>query len=100
MPCRSSSSIRSLSCPFPAAPVHTPTAGRRPARLEPNVRVYLLTGGQHSPAGTPSMNGVQQLSNPLESRWAMRKLLADMNRWIADGVEPPPSAYPRIADGT
>ena len=30
----------------------------------------------------------------------MRKLLVSMNRWITDGVEPPPSAYPRLDHGT
>lgn len=29
----------------------------------------------------------------------MRRLLVSMNRWITDGVEPPPSAYPRLDQG-
>src|SRR5437867_12820130 len=40
------------------------------------------------------------MSNPLEYRWSMRKLLVSMNQWIADGTEPPPSTLPRISDGT
>jgi hypothetical protein len=30
----------------------------------------------------------------------MRALLLALDRWVRDGVEPPPSTYPRIADGT
>jgi hypothetical protein len=30
----------------------------------------------------------------------MRALMLGFDRWVRDGVEPPPSTYPRIADGT
>jgi hypothetical protein len=30
----------------------------------------------------------------------MRALMLAFDRWVRDGVEPPPSTYPRIADGT
>jgi hypothetical protein len=30
----------------------------------------------------------------------MRTLLVSMNRWVTEGIEPPPSAYPRIDQGT
>src|SRR5262249_43947163 len=33
-------------------------------------------------------------------RWAMKALLVAMDRWEAEGTPPPPSRYPRIADGT
>jgi len=66
-----------------------------------NVRAYLYTGGTHGVAAFPPNRGVgQQLNNPLDYRWAARKLLVSLNRWIADGVEPPPSAYPRISNGS
>jgi hypothetical protein len=42
----------------------------------------------------------QQRNNPLDYRWAMKALLLAMDRWTADGTAPPPSRYPRIADGT
>lgn len=80
---------------------HTTIDGKEDAQLMSNVRAYLLTGGQHGVGNFPPSRTIgQQLSNPLEYRWAMRKLLVSMNHWIADGSEPAPSAYPRIDNGT
>src|SRR5262249_58142374 len=31
---------------------------------------------------------------------ALRALMVAFERWVGGGVEPPPSVYPRIADGT
>ena len=30
----------------------------------------------------------------------LRAMLVNLDRWVSDGVEPPPSAVPRLADGT
>ena len=30
----------------------------------------------------------------------MRAALVNLDRWVSEGVEPPPSAFPRLADGT
>jgi len=80
---------------------HTTIDGKEDVRMMPNVRAYLFAGAQHGPAAFPPPRTVgQQLNNPLEYRWSMRKLLLSMNRWIADGTEPPPSTIPRINDGT
>lgn len=84
-----------------ASLVHTTVDGRADVRLPPNVHVYLLSAGQHGVASFPPARTIgQQLNNPLDYRWAMRSLLVAMNRKITDGTAPPPSAYPRIADGT
>jgi Alpha/beta hydrolase domain len=84
-----------------ASLVHTTIDGREDMPLPPNSRVYLLTAGQHGVAAFPPARTIgQQVNNPLDYRWFMRTLLVSMNRWVADGTEPPPSAYPRIADGT
>jgi hypothetical protein len=40
------------------------------------------------------------LNNPNDYRWSMRSLVLSMDRWIKDGVEPPPSRYPLVADKT
>jgi hypothetical protein len=80
---------------------HTTIDGKEDVRLMSNVRAYLFAGAQHGPAAFPPPRTVgQQMSNPLEYRWSMRKLLVSMNRWITDGGEPPPSNVPRIEDGT
>ena len=84
-----------------AALHHINVSGDQDAELMPNVRLYLFTGGQHGVGPFPPrvQNG-QQLSTPLDYRWASRKLLLSLGRWISEGVEPPPSAYPRVDDGT
>jgi hypothetical protein len=38
--------------------------------------------------------------NPLVYTPVIRALFRAMDRWIADGVEPPASRYPRLSDGT
>ncbi|MGH9382873.1 MAG: alpha/beta hydrolase domain-containing protein [Vicinamibacterales bacterium] len=80
---------------------HTTVDGQKDMPLPANVRAYLLAAGQHGVASFPPSRTIgQQMNNPLDYRWVMRTLLVAMNRWTADGVSPPPSALPRIADGT
>jgi hypothetical protein len=38
--------------------------------------------------------------DPLNYRWAQRKLLVSLNKWITDGIAPAPSAVPRLDNGT
>jgi hypothetical protein len=80
---------------------HTTIDGKEDARMMPNVRAYLFAGGSHGVAAfPPTRTSGQQFNDPLDYRWAARKLLLSMQRWTADGIEPPPSAYPRIDNGT
>jgi hypothetical protein len=80
---------------------HTTIDGTKDARLPSNVRGYLLSAGQHGVAGFPPTRSIgQQLNNPLDYRWAMRALLVAMNTWVTDGTAPPPSALPRVDNGT
>jgi hypothetical protein len=84
-----------------ASLIHTTVDGKQDAVVPPNVRIYLLAAGQHGVAGFPPSRTIgQQENNPLDYRWPMRSLLMSMQRWVADGAQPPASAYPRIADGT
>jgi hypothetical protein len=84
-----------------ASLIHTTIDGENDAPLMDNVRIYLLTAGQHGPAGFPPAQTIgQQRNNPLDYRWAMKALLLAMDRWTANGTAPPPSRYPHIADGT
>jgi hypothetical protein len=80
-----------------ASLLHTTVDGKEDAQLMANVRVYLYAGGSHGVAAFPPTRGSgQQLNDPLDYRWAARKLLASLNRWATDDTAPPPSAYPRI----
>jgi len=84
-----------------ASLIHTTIDGTADAPLMDNVRIYLLSAGQHGPAAFPPTQTIgQQRNNPLDYRYAMKALLSAMDRWTKDGTAPPPSRYPRIADGT
>ena len=84
-----------------ASLIHTTIDGTADAPLMDNVRIYLLAAGQHGPAGFPPTQTIgQQRNNPLDYRWAMKALLVAMDRWTKAGALPPPSRYPRIADGS
>ena len=84
-----------------ASLIHTTVDGKADAPLLDNVRIYLLTAGQHGPGAFPPVQTIgQQRNNPLDYRWSMKALLLAMDRWTAKDVAPPPSRYPRIADGT
>jgi hypothetical protein len=69
------------------------------------VRTYIMASTQHAvpalplPAQQPFGN-CQQQANPNPQIWTMRALLAAFTGWVRDGVAPPPSVVPRIADGT
>ena len=80
---------------------HTTIDGTKDAPLPANVRGYLLSAGQHGVAAFPPRRSIgQQMNNPLDYRWVMRALLVSMNRWVTDGTAPPPSALPRVDQGT
>ena len=80
--------------------IHTTLDGSRDAEIPATTRIYFLTGAQHGPRNfPPSRSGTQYLSNPMDYRWAMRALLAAFDKWVKDGVAPPPSRYPRIDRG-
>jgi hypothetical protein len=84
-----------------ASLIHTTIDGKADAEIPANTRIYLFAGGQHGPAPFPPRQSIgQQVNNPNDYRLGMRALLAAMDRWVSEGTEPPPSAYPRIADGT
>ena len=77
--------------------LHTDVEGKVDAGLDPSVRIYMIAGTAHN-----SMTGgvYQSPVNRATTRPVMRALLVALDRWVADGVEPPESRYPRIDDGT
>jgi len=76
-------------------------AGVKDAPIAPATRIYFLTGCQHGPSPFPPERGeAQNLANPNNYRWTLRALLVALDRWVKDGEEPPPSRYPKIADGS
>ena len=79
--------------------VVTDPAGERDSEIPPEVRVYVFGGTQHGPAARPHDRG-QLPPSPTPFRPFQQALFLAMDRWITDGTPPPPSVYPRIADGT
>ena len=86
--------------------VHTDPTGSRDADLPANTRVYMIASAPHGPGPFPPMSNVgggmtgRALLNPLNYSPAVRALFRGLDRWIVDDVPPPPSQYPKIADGT
>lgn len=84
-----------------ASLIHTTIDGSADAPMMDNVRIYLLSAGQHGPGPFPPAQTIgQQRNNPLDYRWAMKALLLAMDRWVAAGTTPPASHYPAVRDGT
>lgn len=82
--------------------VHTDPLGQRDAEIPPEVRIYTFAGTQHGPGdgiAKPRSSG-QLPTNPADYRPFLRGLLTALDAWITQGVLPPPSVYPRIADNT
>ena len=96
-----------------ASLAHTNAEGTRDVASGPSVRVYHFAGTEHglgvwpptweklAPAdpSEPSENS-QNLRNTIDYAPLLRACLVNMDRWVTEGVEPPPSRHPCLADGT
>ena len=83
----------------------TDPLGRTDVADPPNVRTYIMASTQHGAASLPlaahaPFGNCQQQPNPNPQIWTMRALMTAFTAWVREGVEPPPSAKPSIADGT
>ncbi len=84
-----------------AALVHTTADGTGDLAIPANIRVYFFAGNQHGPGVFPPTAGAgQQMGNPTDYWWNMRALFVALDKWVRDGVAPPASRHPRLADGT
>ena len=84
-----------------ASLIHTTIDGTKDAPVAPTTRIYFLTGCQHGPSGFPPQRGdAQNPANPNNYRWTLRALLVALDAWVHTGEDPPPSRYPKIADGS
>lgn len=81
---------------------HTDPLGTLDAAIPDNVRFYAIGGSQHgSGTGQPGAAAAGQLPNN-PNMWTpfADTLLAALVSWVSDDTPPPPSRYPKIADGT
>ena len=96
-----------------ASLLHTDPDGERDLAHGPNVRVYHYAGTEHglgiwppsdvqlAPADpTGAVDKSQNLRGVVDYSALLRAGLVSLDRWVAEGVEPPPSRHPRLADGT
>lgn len=80
--------------------VTTDTVGRRDTTPPETVRIYLLASTQHVVRQIMPKGVCGAPYNSVDYRPALRALTLALDRWVAEGTAPPPSRYPRIADGT
>lgn len=90
-----------------AALAHIDTAGRHDLAEHPATRRYLFSSAQHTPGfpGQPRKNaGTGTIArypiSVVDYLPLHRAALINLDRWITEGIEPPPSRHPRISDGT
>jgi len=88
-----------------AALIHVTADGERDATISDDVRIYHFTGLQHFSGPFPPAKGTgdllgQKPESPLPVQYFWRAMIANMDAWVRSGEPPPPSSYPKIADGT
>jgi hypothetical protein len=86
--------------------IHTDPSGTHDVDPPAEERIYMIAGHQHG-RGMPVLNDVTPIGargannfNMVDGITAIRAFLVNLDRWASEGVEPPPSAFPRLADGT
>ena len=86
--------------------VHTDPTGTADVAPASTSRIFLIASAPHiigrfPPAPNPSAVFLGQASmNTLVYAPVVRALFDALDAWVAEGREPPPSRYPRLADGT
>ena len=85
--------------------IHISADGKQDAPISDNLRIYHFTGEQHFPGPWPPAKGQgdllgQEPESPLPIQYFWRAMIANMDAWVRNQTQPPPSSYPKIADGT
>jgi hypothetical protein len=96
-----------------ASLIHTDPDGRRDLPHGPHVRIYHFAGTEHGlgvwpptdsqPAPADPTGGVERSRNlrgVVDYSPLLRACLVHLDRWVVDGVEPPATRHPRVADGS
>jgi hypothetical protein len=86
--------------------IHTDPAGTRDIEPPADERLYVVAGHQHG-SGVPRLIDATAVGargannfNMVDGLTPQRAFLINLDRWVSEGVEPPPSTFPRLADGT
>jgi hypothetical protein len=82
--------------------LHTTVDGGNDLEPLANERIYHLASGQHYVTPFPPSvrlgDGPAYSTNPLDFLVTLRALYSALEAWVAEGEEPPPSTFPRIAE--
>lgn len=87
--------------------IHIDPAAEHDLSPSADSRAYLFAGTQHGPGTVPqgrlnTNDGAMGRYgfNTVEYSPLLRAALLNLDRWVTEGVEPPPSQHPRLEDGT
>ncbi len=87
--------------------IHTDIDGTRDVEPPEDARIYLLASTQHGPGTAPLVDTDANTGargahgfNAVDYAPLLRAALVNLDRWVTDGTPPPPSVFPRLADGT
>jgi hypothetical protein len=90
-----------------ASLIHTTPDGAADLPEDPDTRTYHFAGTQHVPGGLPQLTEFPLTGDRtrygfgvVEHTPLTRAAFVALDRWVREGVEPPPSRHPRLADGT
>ena len=93
-----------------ASLIHTDPDGTRDIDPGKNARVYAFAGTEHglgtwppTDLSAPTDLGTDRsrnLRNVVDYNPLLRACLVNLDRWVAGGIEPPPSCHPRMSDRT
>ena len=81
-----------------ASLLHTTSDGQADLPDSPYARNYLISSHQHGTGSATSKGNCQQFQNPLNSAPIQRALFLALDDWV-NGIAPPASRVPRLADG-
>ncbi|UCH96673.1 MAG: DUF3471 domain-containing protein [Candidatus Aminicenantes bacterium] len=79
-----------------ASLLHTDVLGKKDAPVHEKVRIYFTCGAGHYASPTRERGICDHSLNVINHYSISRALLRALDRWVTDGVAPPPSSYPRI----
>lgn len=89
-----------------ASLVHIDSSGRKDLDPTEETRIYHFAGTQHVGSPLPqSHEGLdgsrgRYAGNVVDYAPLLRATLINLDRWVTDGIEPPPNRHPRLDDGT
>ncbi|MBH51547.1 MAG: hypothetical protein CL785_00120 [Chloroflexi bacterium] len=88
-----------------AALTHVSLDGSKDLEIPENVRIYLISGTQHSAGPVQLTNlGLRGRAvgylNSIDYRPFIRACIKNLDRWVSEGSVPPDSLYPRVDDKT